>query len=128
MVTAFPFHEPPASTKTPVGLRAPELILGLSINEKIDIWSLGCLIFEMLTGSSLFLLVEFGYTNSELTDDHMIQLVNILGPLPPAIQARWERYSRYYDSEGTQIRFDVGSSDDVSAQDDVDEQSEANDG
>ena len=34
--------------------RAPEVILGLNFNEKIDLWSLGCTIYELATGVILF--------------------------------------------------------------------------
>ncbi|KAL7584614.1 uncharacterized protein LOC111912317 [Lactuca sativa] len=34
--------------------RAPEVILGLSYDKKIDIWSLGCILAELCTGNVLF--------------------------------------------------------------------------
>ena len=34
--------------------RAPEVILGLPYDQKIDIWSFGCILAELLTGSVLF--------------------------------------------------------------------------
>ena len=34
--------------------RAPEIILGISYNEAIDIWSLGCIISELSLGYPLF--------------------------------------------------------------------------
>lgn len=34
--------------------RAPEVILGLKFNEKIDLWSLGCTMYELSTGKVLF--------------------------------------------------------------------------
>lgn len=34
--------------------RAPEIILRLPFSEKIDIWSVGCVLFELLTGEILF--------------------------------------------------------------------------
>ena len=34
--------------------RAPEVILGLTYDQKIDIWSFGCILAELLTGSVLF--------------------------------------------------------------------------
>ena len=34
--------------------RAPEVILGCSYDYKIDIWSLGCILAELLTGYVLF--------------------------------------------------------------------------
>ncbi|KAH9948887.1 kinase-like domain-containing protein [Amylocystis lapponica] len=38
----------------PVRLRAPEVVLGLPWDEKIDIWSVGCIAFEWLVGNPLF--------------------------------------------------------------------------
>lgn len=34
--------------------RAPEIILNTNITEKIDIWSIGCIVFELFTGNILF--------------------------------------------------------------------------
>lgn len=34
--------------------RAPEVILGVDYNTKIDLWSLGCMLCELFTGSVLF--------------------------------------------------------------------------
>jgi len=34
--------------------RAPEVILRLPYNEKVDIWSFGCILMELYTGEPLF--------------------------------------------------------------------------
>jgi serine/threonine protein kinase len=34
--------------------RSPEVIIGMIWNDRADIWSLGCLVFELLTGDYLF--------------------------------------------------------------------------
>ncbi|MFN9959682.1 MAG: protein kinase domain-containing protein [bacterium] len=34
--------------------RGIETILGFEYNEKVDIWSLGCMIYELITGRYLF--------------------------------------------------------------------------
>ncbi|KAI0076267.1 kinase-like protein [Panus rudis PR-1116 ss-1] len=39
---------------TPPGLRPPEIVIGGPWNEKVDIWTFGCLIFEIITTDPLF--------------------------------------------------------------------------
>jgi serine/threonine protein kinase len=40
--------------------RAPEVILGLSYSQKIDLWSLGCILAELSTGYVLFQVTPVG--------------------------------------------------------------------
>jgi serine/threonine-protein kinase SRPK3 len=52
--------------------RAPEILLGNKFNEKIDLWSLGCTIYELATGKILF------YTcKDSLIDKYNVDLINI---------------------------------------------------
>lgn len=52
--------------------RAPEIILGHKFNEKIDLWSLGCSIYELATGKILF------YTCKDtMINKYDVDLVNI---------------------------------------------------
>ena len=52
--------------------RAPEIILGHKFNEKIDLWSLGCTIYELATGKILF------YTCKDIMKKkYDVDLVNI---------------------------------------------------
>lgn len=52
--------------------RAPEIILGHKFNEKIDLWSLGCTIYELATGKILF------YTcKDEQINKYDVDLINI---------------------------------------------------
>jgi len=52
--------------------RAPEIILGNKFNEKIDLWSLGCTIYELATGKILF------YTcKDSLINKYDVDLINI---------------------------------------------------
>ncbi|KAJ5690803.1 hypothetical protein N7462_005195 [Penicillium macrosclerotiorum] len=55
-----------ASPVTPVALRAPELLLQYPWNQKVDIWALGCLIFQLTTNEALFPLECFGCTKDEV--------------------------------------------------------------
>ena len=54
--------------------RSPEILLGLKYDQKIDIWSLGCVLVEMHIGEPLF-----GGSNQI---DQMCRIVDVLG-MPP---------------------------------------------
>lgn len=51
---------------TPMALRAPELLQPSLWNEKVDIWALGCLIFQLATNEPLFPVESFGCTIDEV--------------------------------------------------------------
>ncbi|KAH7381550.1 kinase-like domain-containing protein [Pyrenochaeta sp. MPI-SDFR-AT-0127] len=97
--SAFYLSKPLSDTVTPHGLRAPELILHQLFGCGIDIWSFGCLIFEFLTGRALFAVMVFGNDQKEqddADDDHLIQLDEIIQPLPNSMMADWPRSSKWY--------------------------------
>lgn len=78
-------------------LRAPEIILGTDPVEKgIDIFSVGCLMFECLTGVKLFDLSAWPAGGEEADDTHLLQMFDTLGPLPEELFARWTRRERYF--------------------------------
>jgi len=54
--------------------RAPEVILGLPYGPKIDIWSLGTVAAELLTGNVLF--------QNQSVPTMLIRMTSILGPVP----------------------------------------------
>ena len=43
-----------SSTVSTCEYRCPETIIGYPYDEKCDIWSLGCMIYELITGDFLF--------------------------------------------------------------------------
>jgi len=54
--------------------RAPEVILELGWSQPCDVWSVGCILFELYTGYTLF------QTHDNL--EHLAMMERILGPLP----------------------------------------------
>ncbi|KXT07398.1 hypothetical protein AC578_417 [Pseudocercospora eumusae] len=72
--------------------RAPEVILGASWDFKIDIWSLGVLIWELVLGERLF-----GQSNDIDTVKLMLQY---LGPPPKSLLLRCSQQANYFDEHG----------------------------
>lgn len=54
--------------------RAPEVILGLSYDYKIDIWSLGCILAELWTGNVLF--------QNDSIQSYLAKILSICGAFP----------------------------------------------
>eukprot|EP00835_Amoeboradix_gromovi_P003249 NODE_207_length_14754_cov_0.677994.p4 type:complete len:413 gc:universal NODE_207_length_14754_cov_0.677994:7630-8868(+) len=60
--------------------RTPETIIGSAWNCTVDIWSLACMVFELLTGDYLFdPTAGRGYSKD---DDHLAQISELLGVIP----------------------------------------------
>jgi serine/threonine protein kinase len=58
--------------------RSPEVILGGDYDETADIWSLACMIFELVTGDYLF-DAKKGKTYRK-NDDHLALITELIGP------------------------------------------------
>ena len=84
-----------------MGLRAPELVLKAPFDHSIDIWSFGCLVYELLTGTPLFPVANIGRRNIDsCDDDHLLRMTDLLGPLPKFLTSRWSRSSNYFRDDG----------------------------
>lgn len=77
--------------------RAPEIITGTPWGAGVDCWSLACMIFELLTGDYLF-EPQCSSTYSK-DEDHLAQIIELLGPLPPYLQ-NGKYSSGYFDGRG----------------------------
>lgn len=110
---AFRCGKIPKRIVTPDYLRAPETILGLTdtIGTGIDIWSFGCLAFELLTGSNLFMISNMFAGGETLDDVHLIQLTEVIGPLPEQLFRAWRRGSCYFDASSRRIYNPEGDED-----------------
>lgn len=60
--------------------RAPEIIFQLKISRACDIWSLGCIFFELITGSILFNPNKDKHFNTD--QYHLMEIYDLLGKPP----------------------------------------------
>ncbi|ODM19794.1 hypothetical protein SI65_04780 [Aspergillus cristatus] len=63
---------------TPIAFRAPELIYRKTWDAGIDIWALGCLIFELATNEPLFPVGSFGLTAEQIDQEHIYLVDQVL--------------------------------------------------
>ena len=79
--------------------RAPEVILGYkTYDTQIDMWSLACLVFELLTGDLLF--EPHAGKNYTKDDDHLAQIMELLGRLPRELVTQGKYSSDFMTRNG----------------------------
>ncbi|PGG95337.1 hypothetical protein AJ79_10117 [Helicocarpus griseus UAMH5409] len=80
--------------------RAPEVVLRMDWNNKVDIWSIAMVFWDLVAGRTLFQA-----TNDEkLLDDtlHLAEMIAIMGPPPTEFLKRSEVSSIWWDGNGQQ--------------------------
>ncbi|KAK1309056.1 Serine/threonine-protein kinase AFC2 [Acorus calamus] len=68
--------------------RAPEVILGLAYDKKIDIWSLGCILAELCTGNVLF--------QNDSPATLLARVIGIIGPIEQGMLAKGRDTYKYF--------------------------------
>ncbi|MCO5587616.1 hypothetical protein L7F22_041565 [Adiantum nelumboides] len=71
--------------------RAPEIILGLPYDHPLDMWSVGCCLYEFFTGKVLFP----GPTNNDMLRLHM----ELKGPFPKKMLKKAGFVSKHFDQD-----------------------------
>lgn len=71
--------------------RAPEVIMTLGWGQPCDVWSLGCMIFEMAFGKVLF--------QTLFDQEHLAMMERILGPIPQSMGKKCHN-KQFFDSHG----------------------------
>ena len=83
--------------------RSPEVILGIEYKSNTDIWSLACMIFEMLTNT--FLFKPRKGDNYEKNDDHLALMIETLGAIPKHMILGGKYSKNYFDKQGELLRI-----------------------
>jgi len=74
--------------------RSPEVLLGIPYTTQIDMWSFGCILFEMHTGRPLF--------TGKDAEDQLLKITSLLG-LPNAEMMQARRFFLSGTKEGNQL-------------------------
>ena len=92
------YHSTVVSTRH---YRAPEVILGMGWSYPCDVWSVGCILVELLTGDALF------QTHENL--EHLAMMEVVLGPIQPGVIKRADRHAQKYFRGGKELNWPEGS-------------------
>ncbi|KAF5543296.1 CMGC SRPK kinase [Fusarium mexicanum] len=106
---AYFLNDPPEEPVVPRALRAPELVLKGEFDKTQDIWSFGCLVFELIAGRPLFYVFGPSKDDSSLLDDeYLLEITDRLGPLPDELYSHWKTSSRYYTQDRSKYNCMIG--------------------
>jgi serine/threonine-protein kinase SRPK3/serine/threonine-protein kinase SRPK1 len=88
--------------------RSPEVLIGSGYDTSADIWSLACMIFELVTGDYLF--DPKGSDEYPRDEDHLALMIELLGPLPESMISRGKKSATFFNRKGElrhikQLRF-----------------------
>lgn len=92
-------HEHHSGTVSTRHYRAPEVILEHEWSHACDLWSIGCIMFELMTGVTMF------QTHSNF--EHLCMMQHILGPLPKTL-LEGSKKAKYFNSSAL-VNIDWGS-------------------
>jgi len=88
--------------------RSPEVILGLPYDHPMDMWSIGCVIYELFTGQILFK----GRTNNEM----LKCMMDVKGPFPKKMIKKAEFAFKHFDLHDANLAFSLEEEDLVTKQ------------
>jgi len=71
--------------------RAPEVILGIRYSPAIDVWSLGCILYELYSGRPLF--------TGEDELDQLACIAEVRGPAPRSLVVVASRRKLFFDDD-----------------------------
>ena len=81
--------------------RSPEIIVGAKYNSSVDVWSAGCLIFELLTGEYLF--DPHSGLDYDRDEDHLALMMELMGSMPRYLTRKGE-FSRELFTRNGELR------------------------
>jgi serine/threonine protein kinase len=78
--------------------RAPEVLIGSKYDTAADMWSLGCMTFELLTGDLLF--DPRAGDDYDRDEDHLAMFQELLGKMPKRVALEGKFSKTFFDKRG----------------------------
>lgn len=72
--------------------RAPEVVLGLKYDQKVDVWSLGCILAELWTGKVLFV--------NKSIQTMLARIIGLCGEFPKDMLAKGQFTPKFFTKDG----------------------------
>ncbi|KAI4524606.1 kinase-like protein [Schizophyllum commune Loenen D] len=79
--------------------RCPEVIIGAKWGPSADVWSVACLIFELITGGDYLFDPSSGNKYSK-DDDHLAQIMELMGDMPKSLALAGRYSSEFFNRRG----------------------------
>lgn len=78
--------------------RSPEVLIGSKYDTSADIWSVGCMVFELLTGDLLF--DPRSGEDYDRDEDHLAMFQELLGKMPKKMALSGKHSKRFFSKKG----------------------------
>lgn len=79
--------------------RSPEVVLGIPYSHPVDMWGLGCVLFEMVNGTPLFPAQD----QNELLEYFLITL----GEIPIDLMAQGQNFANFYKFDKKRCKYEL---------------------
>ncbi|KAL5332951.1 kinase-like domain-containing protein [Aspergillus crustosus] len=79
--------------------RAPEVILEVPWTYSVDIWNVGCMIWNVFEGGSLFSGCDPEF-QAYRSRTHLAEIIRLLGPPPPSFLVRGKLRHKFFSDDG----------------------------
>ncbi|KAF9522960.1 kinase-like domain-containing protein [Crepidotus variabilis] len=79
--------------------RCPEVILGAKWGPSSDLWSIACILFELITGGDYLFDPASGSRYSK-DDDHIAQIIELLGEIPKSVAFAGKYSHEFFNRKG----------------------------
>ncbi|KAG6859949.1 hypothetical protein C0995_001385 [Termitomyces sp. Mi166 len=80
--------------------RSPEIILDVPWSYEIDIWNIGCLVWDLFEGDHLFHGTDKEQNDEYSSRPHLSEMISLLGLPPTELLARGSLSSKFFSPDG----------------------------